>query len=874
MAEIFSATLEKFSANLPPHWLTYDWVQGSLSWRSFSLPGRSFAAQGWKLHVSAGAVEVADMYSLVIPLLLQFEATFKVARSLNDVVFINSGDGGAPQLGKVMTIYPESDDHARDIVLQIDRVWPRSRGPEVQTDLHIRPGSAVSLRYGTFGSQPIMVNESGIYEYALCGSNGTLVADMRQLNGEQSRLAPVPPVDCCRPRQPPIELNVPFVVNGKEFVALTSLSVRPGKQIFLGLAIDTLRSVIIKIGIPGVAGDHRGLDVRDNLKKEFFVLSALSDKEGLAPKPLEWFEHEWPVGITEDFRGSTIAELGREQQISCLVLLANAVVRLHGAGFVHGDIKLENAILRDRRVGLIDFELSEREGDIAGVGGTRGYLAPEVTADAIATFPRDIYALGMCVAHACLGIPPGLLPAGIGRVQGFLEIEGLYPARQLIHDFCHTDPAARPNATEAEAAISAGIKLRSWEPVADGRPSTVEDLNWCRRASIGAASFVERYWCAEQRGGGWRNEHFMSSFTCEGINIGAAGIVIGLATIDAALNRSDFSGHMDEGARWLSNRPPLKKAVGVFTGNAGVAIALALTGRRLNSQAYLVAAQERFASACTSPRETDLFSGSAGVLWAGCILNEILKETWPLELAHRAVCHINASSSDVAGIPVWTLEPGTDTPYLGCAHGSAGVAMALGCWGRRVGDQDCVETAVGTFQQIAKRGRTDNGLALKMAVNSNRHHAVGNWCHGVAGYLWAILQGLGDTPSLRAEIDWAVDILQDERSVGTPTYCHGLSGQLELWRMLRGIPRFQRLAEARAGKVAHALRCAHSKRGGNCLWVSDDPDVITPDLWVGFLGPATALALHASGSPWPLLSAEWLTTCSNPDSGADVPVRG
>jgi hypothetical protein len=74
--------------------------------------------------------------------------------------------------------------------------------------------------------------------------------------------------------------------------------------------------------------------------------------------------------------------------------------------------------------------------------------------------------------------------------------------------------------------------------------------------------------------------------------------------------------------------------------------------------------------------------------------------------------------------------------------------------------------------------------------------------------------------------------------------------------------------------VAHALRCAHSKRGGNCLWVSDDPDVITPDLWVGFLGPATALALHASGSPWPLLSAEWLTTCSNPDSGADVPVRG
>lgn len=875
MAETFSATLEKCSANLPAHWLTCDWAQGSLSWRSFSRSDRLLPAQGWKLHVSAGAAEAAGMYSLVIPRLLQLEAAFKVARNLDDVVFINSGDGGVTQLGKVMTIYPMSDHHAREIVLEVDRVWPRSRGPEVQSDLHIRPGSAVSLRYGTFTSPTVVVNESGLYEFALCGSNGTLVPDRRQNQGEQPQLATPPPIDGCRPRQHPVKLQVPFIANEKEFVALTSLSESPSKQIFLGLAIDTLQSVIIKVGIPGVAGDHRGLDVRDRLRKEFSVLSALSGEIGLAPRPLEWFEHEWPIAVTEDFRGRIVAELSRAQQISSLTSLAHAVVRLHGAGFVHGDIKLENAVLRGQHVGLIDFELAEHEGEVAGVGGTRGHLAPEVTADAEAAFSRDIYALGGCLAHACLGVPPGLLPAGIGKLRGFLQLEGLQPAAKLISDLCHADPVRRPSAKDAEDAISVRITPLSSRSITRGWPSSREDLNWCRRSSIGAGGLAARYW-REQGGGGWSNDHFMRSFICEGINIGAAGIVLGLIAIETALNRSDFSGQILQGAEWLSARPPLGKAVGFFTGDAGVAVALALCGQRLHNQKYLVAAKKRFESACANSRELDLFSGTAGVLWAGCILNDILKASWPLESVRDRVQHINRYLRNADGIPVWSLELGSDVSYLGCAHGSAGIAMALGCWGQRAADQDCSEIAMRTFQQIAKQGPTEDGRALRMTADSQRHHAAGNWCHGVAGYLWAILQAFGDTPALREEIDWAVGILKEQPSVGTPTYCHGLAGQLELWRMLSGIRRFQTFAAARAVKVVRALRCAHSKQDGACVWVSDDPDVVTPDLWIGFLGPATALALHASRSCWPLLSGEWLTACCNSESrhGQDMSVVG
>jgi len=109
-----------------------------------------------------------------------------------------------------------------------------------------------------------------------------------------------------------------------------------------------------------------------------------------------------------------------------------------------------------------------------------------------------------------------------------------------------------------------------------------------------------------------------------------------------------------------------------------------------------------------------------------------------------------------------------------------------------------------------------------------------------------------------------VDCLAAAPATGTPTYCHGLAGQLELWRMLRALPRHRELADARAGKVARALRIVHHKQDGRCAWISDDPDVTTPDLWIGFLGPASALAMHVAGTDLPLLSGAWLSRCATP----------
>jgi hypothetical protein len=184
--------------------------------------------------------------------------------------------------------------------------------------------------------------------------------------------------------------------------------------------------------------------------------------------------------------------------------------------------------------------------------------------------------------------------------------------------------------------------------------------------------------------------------------------------------------------------------------------------------------------------------------------------------------------------------------------------MALAQWGRHAARQDALDLSMDVFHSVYAHGRTQEGEALRFSPGGCKAHAPDTWCHGVAGFLWCVLQAFGDHPGLREEIDWAIESVSDCPAAGTPTYCHGLAGRLELWRMLGGFARRRAVARAQAEKCARALRLAHQKVDGRITWCSDDPSIITPDLWIGFLGPATALALHRAGAADALLSGCWL----------------
>ena len=119
-ADDYAVALSNQTEKARSFWKVSDWQVGAISWRTFAARDRELPLQGWKIHITASALEACSLISAVLPGLFELGATFKIAGSLDSVETLNSGDAGAEQLGKVITIYPGDDDHARRILTTLD----------------------------------------------------------------------------------------------------------------------------------------------------------------------------------------------------------------------------------------------------------------------------------------------------------------------------------------------------------------------------------------------------------------------------------------------------------------------------------------------------------------------------------------------------------------------------------------------------------------------------------------------------------------------------------------------------------------------------------------------------------------------------------
>src|SRR5204863_6129876 len=73
------------------------------------------------------------------------------------------------------------------------------------------------------------------------------------------------------------------------------------------------------------------------------------------------------------------------------------------------------------------------------------------------------------------------------------------------------------------------------------------------------------------------------------ISTGGAGILLALAELAAEFGDKHYFDALKEGATWLANAPPLpgEPLAGLYTGEAGVAVAVLRVGQVLHNQDFL-----------------------------------------------------------------------------------------------------------------------------------------------------------------------------------------------------------------------------------------------------------------------------------------------
>ena len=868
LAGEYRNALSSCVSDLGPEWVVTQRQAGDVAWCQIACKGKALPSQGWKIHVSASASEAVSLCDDVLSWLVGRGVTCKIAADINSIVRINSGSAGETQTGKILTVYPADDREAASLARELDRRWTGTEGPAIPSDLAVRTHGSVFLRYGAFDGN-VLIDRFGKITSAVRMPDGQLAEDLRSGDGGQPDWV-VPPLSGLVPAVQ--EISGPFEVGGESYLPLRLLRGSPSGKIFFGLSLSDASEVLIKVRRRGVGGGLFRSAGEERLGTEYAVLQALKHFPGVAPQPLGYFNgKEFAVLVTEYIEGELFSDLDFERQLASLPGLASAVSELHEAGFVHRDIKLSNAIVTSAHVRLLDFELATPIGSEARrAAGTRGYMPPET--ESRADSAGDVYALGTCIAHAYLGFDPGGLPAGGGRLVGLLALFGHRQAADVVRKLLDARPEKRPSAKAVThmledlrpATPGAAHPAEQDRRIREGRRSRV-NAAWYLRAAREAGLATRRFQRDAHPGLQWKMRQYESLGSAEGINIGSAGVILGLISIDHACGSWDFSEEIQGGAKWLANQKPYATAHGLFTGNAGVAVALAVAGKRFGRSEWIDAAHARLSAAVRVEQDCDLFSGMAGVLWAACLVGEILEDSEICELATRCGHDLVRLTEIRDDLRVWPPVKPDAPPLTGAAHGSAGIAMALAIWGRMTGRSEERNLALETFERLFRNGRWMDGAMLRRTVEEFPECApVLPWCHGVAGYLWCMLLAFDDDARLAAAIDWSVEKCASAKSSGNPVYCHGMAGELELWRLIGKYPRLAGDAAARADRAAAGLRLQLRREGGLCVWGAEDPQILTPDLWVGFLGPASAVSLHALGISDPLLSGAWLRSCASP----------
>ncbi len=419
-------------------------------WRFSRKTAKVDLDQGWKLHLAATILSAVDLLKIVGPVLKGGDVLFKGPQSLYELDRLNSGlFYGYSQVGKCLTIYPNSTQDALRLAKKLDRLTQHLAAPSVPFEDGYRKRSRVYYRYGAFKTFQIEDSE-GQPQYAIRDPNGNLVPDVRDEKSKPDWIKD--PFVKKQRSSTRIDLS-PLSTTFKVFRALSQRG-KGGVYKALDLSTHTPRLCIVKEGRRHGESEWDGRDGFWRVKHEKKVLEQLG-KSGV---PVPSVYGSFTAGdnyylVTEHIEGEDLEAwlMKRERRLSirsaielCLNV-ARLVGSLHDLGWAWRDCKLRNLLrAKNGKVRPIDFEGAYQiKNPDPYPYGTSVYLAPEWNKPCLgqSRFPEDVYALGMVFYLIFAGRPRGADKVPLERCRRRIP-KGVVT---LVAEMLASEPAKRPS---------------------------------------------------------------------------------------------------------------------------------------------------------------------------------------------------------------------------------------------------------------------------------------------------------------------------------------------------------------------------------------------------------------------------------------------
>lgn len=319
--------------------------------------GKILPNQGWKIHISTNYQNYTKIIEEVEVYCLKMKVDYKYIRE-ESLDLVLSKRAELLSAGKVITIYPSSEDEFIASLKGLYQILKNEVGPKVLTDQQYKDCKVIHYRFGAISST----------DGKIANHNGERIEDL-----------------CYPYYNLPEFVSDTFIKNDlilkksylfENYIVEKCLRSSAGGGVYEGKTSDTQKEVIIK-----------------EYRSEIYLVKDIS-MIAVGQREIEWlkklnqlnipqliaffYEENNLYVVTEKIKGITLREfkekssplqiprwdLEKIREVSfkmnrCVFAMIHLVERLHGEGIIHHDISLDNfMITEDDKVYMLDFECS------------------------------------------------------------------------------------------------------------------------------------------------------------------------------------------------------------------------------------------------------------------------------------------------------------------------------------------------------------------------------------------------------------------------------------------------------------------------------------------------------------------------------------